>query len=240
MLFRSPLALDAWDAARAADPHYQALADELADLGVDVALAWDFPVGDGTLALRSIVAERGAPGAVTIDRTWDTDAGDELPTGLWRKLRGTFTADNWLVDDEVFEATAGVPALQGTAEVELWVYVPESLRKAAPGTAPVLVFGHGILSDPDDYLGDSDDPSAVIDVANRLGVVVVATVWRGLTTDDLADTVIVAADFGQFPQVTDRLTQAVANNLSLIELVEGGTLLERPELSMAEIGRAHV
>jgi hypothetical protein len=232
----APLALDAWDAARAADPHYQALADELADLGVDVALAWDFPVGDGTLALRSIVAERGAPGAVTIDRTWDTDAGDELPTGLWRKLRGTFTADNWLVDDEVFEATAGVPALQGTAEVELWVYVPESLRKAAPGTAPVLVFGHGILSDPDDYLGDSDDPSAVIDVANRLGVVVVATVWRGLTTDDLADTVIVAADFGQFPQVTDRLTQAVANNLSLIELVEGGTLLERPELSMADPG----
>lgn len=227
----SPLSLPEWEAAKAADPHYAELASELEALGVEVALAWDFPVGDGTLALRSAVAGRGAPGAVTVDRTWDTDLGDELPPGLWRKVRGTFTADTWLVDDQVFETVDGAPVRQGTAEVELWVYVPDAVRKLAPGTAPVVVFGHGILSDPDDYFGEDDDPSAVIDVANRLGAVVVATVWRGLTTDDLADTVIVAADFGQFPQVTDRLTQGVLNNLSLIELVTGGGLLDLPELT---------
>jgi hypothetical protein len=223
----APLSLPEWAAAKA-DPHYQDLEDTLVGLGVaDVALAWDFPVGDGTLATRT-VADVSVPAAYTFERVRDADTEEEgyLPPRMWKKIEGSFTADTWLVDDVGFSTVDGVPAAQGTAEAQLWAYIPESVRDAS--SAPVLVFGHGILAEPDDYLDDDDDESAVIDVADRLGAIVVGTVWRGLTADDQADTLEIAADLGRFPELTDRLTQGVSNNLSLIRLLKEGTLLDDP------------
>jgi hypothetical protein len=225
----APLELPEWAAAKAADAHYATLEADLEALGVGgIALAWDFPVGDGTAAVREIAAGVGVPAAYTFDRVRDADTEPEgnLPPGIWKRIEGSFTADNWLVDDRVFDAVEGVPTHQGAAEVDLYAYIPDSVRDAAPGTAPVLLFGHGILSDPDDYLDDDADDSAVIDVANRLGAIVVATVWRGLTARDQVDTVEMASDFGRFPELTDRLSQGVGNTLALIRLVDEGSLLD--------------
>lgn len=223
----APLSLPEWTAAKA-DPHYQDLEDQLVALGVsDVALAWDFPVGDGTLVTRT-VSEVSVPAAYTFERVRDADTEEEgyLPPKIWRKIEGSFTADTWLVDDVGFTVTDGAPAPQGTAEAQLWAYIPESVRDAS--SAPILLFGHGILSEPDDYLDDDADESAVIEVADRIGAIVIGTVWRGLTADDQVDTLSVAADFGRFPELTDRLAQGVANNLSLLRLVDEGTLLDDP------------
>jgi hypothetical protein len=225
----APLALPEWEAAKAADPRYAALEADLVALGHDVALAWDFPIGDGTAAVRAIAAEVSVPAAYTFARVEYADEGDEIAPGMWRRAEGSFTADSWLVDDRLFAIDgAGVPARQGTAEADLFVYVPDAVRDGPDGGAPVLVFGHGILGEPDDYLDEEDDPSAVVEVANRLGAIVVGTTWRGLTADDQPDTIEVAADFGRFPELTDRLAQGVANTLALIRLLDEGALLDDP------------
>ncbi len=225
-----PLSLPEWAAAKEAYPHYQELEDALAALGIaNVSLAWDFPVGDGTAVVREIAANVTVPTAYTFDRVLDADVEPEgnLPPGIWKRIEGTFTADSWLADDVVFEVgDDGVPVAQAPAAADLYVYVPDAVRDLPEGAAPVLVFGHGILSDPDDYFDVDDDESAAIEVANRLGAIVVATVWRGLTARDQVDTVTIASDFGRFPELTDRLAQGVANNLALIRLIDEGTLLD--------------
>ncbi|MDP2314711.1 MAG: hypothetical protein Q8P41_17540 [Pseudomonadota bacterium] len=228
----APLSVLAWSAAKQADPHYQDLSDTLAGLGVDnVAVAWDFPVGDGTAVMRDLAAKVTTPAAYTFDRVDDADDGGLLPPGVWKKIEGSFPVDNWLVDDLVFDVDdAGLPIANGSAEATLYIHVPDAARTMAPGTAPVIVFGHGILSNPGNYLDEDDDPSALVELSNRLGAIVVATTWRGLTSADQVDTVQMAADFGRFPELTDRLAQAVANNLQLIRLVDEGTLLDDPAL----------
>ena len=52
--------------------------------------------------------------------------------------------------------------------------------------------------------------------------------WRGLTKADLLDAVLVADDFGTFPDLTDRVAQGVANTLALERLVAEGGLLDDP------------
>ncbi len=228
----APIRLDAWAAAKAADPHYAALEATLSGLGVSgVALAWDFPVGDGTAPVRALASAVSVPASWEFTRILDADTEPEgnLPPGVWKKIEGTYTSDTWLVDDTAFVLGAdGVPNFQGTDAVYLYVHIPDAVRDLPPGNAPVFVFGHGVLSEPSNYFDKDDDPSALIELSNRLGGIFVATVWRGLTADDNADTVAMAADFGRFPELTDRVTQGVANTLALIRLVDEGGLLDDP------------
>lgn len=211
--------------------HYQELDATLDALGAPPrVVAVDFPIGDPTAPVRHIAARVGAPVAHTIDKRLDADAHD-LPAQTWRRLEGTFTTDSWLEDDLAFDLDAdGIPADQGHVEAELYVHVPASVRDAAPGTAPVWLFGHGIFASPAAYMSMDDDPSGVLDLADRAGAIVVATTWRGLTSSDLLTAVNVGNDFGRLPELTDKLAQGVANNIALSRLVLEGDLLDDPDL----------
>jgi hypothetical protein len=218
------LSTSPWEQAVASDAHYAALADDLAALGFDdVVLAWDFPVSAGTEVLDAVLADVGVP------TTWDLGEArtDGLPEGVLAVAEGTLDTPSWLVDDTSFEVVDGLPVLQGTTGAYLYAWMP-AIAATTTDPLPVLVFGHGILEDPAHYLEDDADASAVIDVANRLGAIVVASVWRGLTKDDLIDAVNVANDFGTFPSLTDRMTQGVANTAALVRAVDEGELLDDP------------
>lgn len=238
-----PMPSPAWfDALLRGDPvegldaswgdHYQDLVAELEDLGVaDIALAFDFPVADASAPLRAVVDAVGVPPAWEFRDVDDADTDDEVPDGAWIQLSGSFTTDSWLADDLAFVADdQGLPAPQGTAEADLFVHIPESARGAAPGTVPVWQFGHGIFSSPEDYLAQPDDPSGVVDLADRAGAILIATTWRGLTSSDLSVPVFVGADPGRFPELTDKLAQGVANNVALSRLILEGGLLDDPAL----------
>lgn len=236
-----PLApLDWFAAALDGDPvggiegredHYVELADELAALGVgELAVAWDFPIGDGTAPMREVAANTGVPTSFTIDDVRTSDTAD-LPDGMWMRMKGTYTTDDWLVDEGAFAYAAdGVPVRQGETEAELYIYVPESARDAEPGTVPVWIFGHGIFSRPDDYLNSGDDEKGTVDLMNRAGVIIVATKWRGLTYTDLPTAIGVGNDFGRIPELTDKLVQGVGNTIALSRLVLEGGLGDAPEL----------
>ncbi len=216
--------LDAWV------DHYVELAAVLEDLGVqDLVFAVDFPVDCGGRSLLDHVVDAvSVPQSYRIDSVQDSDAGDTLPPGTWKQAQGSFVVDSFLVDDVAFSLDAGLPVAAGTADAELFVHIPDSVRDAAPGTVPVWIFGHGIFSRPSDYLADPDDSSAVVALADQAGAILVATTWRGLTYTDLPTAIAVGSDFGRIPELTDKLAQAVANNVALHRLLAEGDLLDDP------------
>lgn len=211
------------------EPAYTSLAERLRDAGLpEPALAFEFPISDGTETLRAMLRGTELPTAYTFTDTLDAD-GDELPSRAWRRLSGTFTTVDWL--GEAGQLTLdpnGAPIPQGTVQAALEVYLPQSVRDATAGTAPVWLFGHGIFASPDVYLNYDDDESAVQELADRAGAIVIATTWRGLTTTDLGVPLGVAGDFGRFPELTDHLAQGVANAAALVKLIQDGDLLDDP------------
>lgn len=208
--------------------HMAEVHDQLVSLGLDdLLLVTDFPVDDPSGVLEHMLAQVSTPTSWEWTRIRDADEGDTLSPGLWRALEGRFEGESWLVDDLAFEVDAdGLPVAQAPAEVNLWVYLPDSLREAEVGTAPVWLFGHGIFAEPDDYLDNETDHSGVIDLADRAGAVVIASEWRGLTTRDRLVGVEVGNDFGRLPELTDKLAQGVVNNAALVRLAREGGLLE--------------
>jgi hypothetical protein len=237
----SPLPPPAWYAAAlqgatvTGDPlpagHDAEVQAQLAALGVSGAVfAWDWTVGHPTTVLDTLLTDAPVPSSWSLQPADEPEPPAEGPDWVWKQATGTFRARSWLTDGRAPDATfvlddAGLPTAQGELDAYLLVHLPESVRGAAPGTVPVWIFGHGIFAQPLDYLGP-DGP--VAELADRAGAIVVATVWRGLTTTDLAVPVNVGADIGTFPLLTDKLAQGVANTLALIALVDEGGLLDDP------------
>jgi pimeloyl-ACP methyl ester carboxylesterase len=212
--------------------HYQSLEEELKGLGVEgITLAFDFPISDGGAPVRHLATETGVPGEYSINEVRSTDDGVLMPEGGWQQLYGTYTVDNWLVDDLYFELDGdGLPIRQGTVEAELSIYIPESARGAEPGTVPVWLFGHGLFGSPDVYLRDRDDPSRVAKLADEAGAIVFATVWRGFKNSDRIHAIQISEDFGRIYEIAERLSQGVANVVALSRLIVEGSVLDDPAL----------
>ena len=216
-----------------------AVVDDLEGLGLArsaIALAWEYPVGDGTTPLRSALEQYALPGGWTFDRIREADNGDLVagPT-TWRAVEGTFRVTDFLVDDRTLDLSAdGSVVPTGEADAEIYVHIPTSVRDAAAGSVPVLVLGHGIFSEPSNYLDDASDPSGVLALAEAGGFIVVGTLWRGLTWDDRLGAIEVAGDFGQLPVISDRLVQGQVNVRTLVDLVREGGLGDDPALRGAQ------
>jgi len=210
--------------------HYESLVEELSAAGLpDPVLAVDFPVSDGRTPLLAMMEDLPTPEEWQWLRVFDATEGDPLPEGTWLQAEGHFRTRNWLVDDGSFELSDdGAPVPQGETEADLFLFVPDSVQDAAPGTVPVWIFGHGIFSHPANYLAHPDDPSGVIAVARAAGAIVLGTTWRGLTRDDIATAATVGGDFGRIPELTDKLGQGVANTAALARLAAYGQLLSDP------------
>ncbi len=197
----------------------------------DLLLAWDFITGseevthaqlDHVLAASAAAmpAEATHAPTVTTDNRWGVDEGDVLSPYAWRIAEGEFALDGFLTEEGDFELDdAGLPVSQGDGEVYWMAFVPESLRDAPAGSAPVVVFGHGILASPKMYLFYEEDPMAVQALVDRLGAIMIGTEWRGLTTSDLGDAAAVASDFGTFHHLTDKMMQGLGNAYALPRLV---------------------
>jgi hypothetical protein len=249
--------------------HVQDLLRRLVALGVveeDVILAWDFPIATAATVHRRLDAviagvREGLPDdpafqpALDLSVVLDADdpAGDAPTEGLWREVRGSFPLTHYLwpeqegddADRGIFQLDADLlPVANAAAPAYFTLVVPESVRHAAAGTVPVLIFGHGIFSNPRAYLAEGGDPHGVIALLNRLGAIGIGGEWRGLTTRDATNALLAAMDWSRFPMVTDKLIQGVANQLALERLVrtamreepwlqaEGGGSLIDPERTL--------
>ncbi len=247
------------DAVRA---HYGELLARLEELGVErdrLVLAWDFRTASHaslTAPLDRVLAtmreelplDPAFEPEVVISEIADADAGDSIPAGLWREVRGSLRLTHWLwaesgaddaPDDEhdagVFRLDAeGLPVPRGADDAFFTAALPDSIRGADPGTVPVLVFGHGIFANPGYYVASSSDENGVVDLCNRLGAICIGGEWRGLTTRDVADALRVANDLGRFPLITDKMVQGVSNQMALARVLR--TAFVEAEWLQAEAG----
>jgi len=211
-----------------AEPAWLDLIDDLRAIDEqDVVMATGFRVQADTAPLQAVVEGSARPDAWDLGELSD---GDDVPPRTLRQFRGTYTVTNWLGEDGRIAWNGSTPVADGTIEAELMVHVPASLDGAAAGSAPVWVFGHGIFANPDVYFGDDDDPSGMLALADQAGAIVLATTWRGLTTDDIQVPFGVANDIATFPVMRDHLMQGVSNVASLVALARDGDLLDDPLL----------
>lgn len=211
----------------------------------EIVFAWDFPTATAASltapldvvleAVRADTAPGSDIGPVTVTEFNDADAGDTTPAGVWREVRGSIRWTHFLwaesgeddAPEEDHDAgqfridpNTGAPIARGDGDVFFTLIVPDSVRTVDPGTAPVVIFGHGIFSAPQAYLASATDAEGTIDLCERMGAICIGTEWRGLTTRDVGDPLRVARDLGRFPLLTDKLVQGAANQIALARLFE--------------------
>jgi len=204
------------------------LLERLEQIGIDpdiIAVAWSFPVADGTAPLRSALDQSAVIGAPTL--RVEAEPGERSLT--YRAFTGTFPVLDFVGEGGRLDvADDGTVSVVGQTDAAMFVHVPESVADAEAASVPVLVFGHGIFASPESYLTSPDDGDGVRALADELGAIVVATTWRGLTTSDLAVALEASRDFGQFPRVPDLLVQGHANLWTLIEGIRRGGFTDDP------------
>ncbi|MCB9688531.1 MAG: hypothetical protein H6735_26070 [Alphaproteobacteria bacterium] len=229
-------------------PHWKSLMADLEAFGIpsdEIAVAWDFPVADGTLPLRAALDQVAPPGGHAFTTVRSAADGDRVVGRTWRAAVGTYRVQDFLVGDRSLQLDAdGRPSVVGETDAYLYVHVPDSVKDAPAGSVPVMVFGHGIFSEPEAYLDEPDDPSGVVQLADELGVIVVATMWRGLCAPDRMVPITVAGDFSQISELTDMLVQGQVNVRTLLEEVRSGDLVDDPVFTGASgqalVDRGHV
>ena len=201
-----------------------------------IALAWDFMVASEAYLLGPIRAmraqallEAGASGAgyasdgglaYTIDAIKATSTGGQL-------VEGTFQTTNYINADQQFDWDSNHLPIEHpplAAAPEYTMYIPTEDLADGGTPLPLGIFGHGLLGTGRGYLDTDSNIAPVIQgMAERVGAVLIATDWTGLsgTNDDALVGFTVANDINQLGEVTDRLAQSLINNLQMTKLAHG-------------------
>jgi hypothetical protein len=196
-------------------------------------LAWDFTTGSDEHVLADMLDVRTlvlaaideTPPTVSIDALFE---GPALAARLggqaentWRIIRGQITAPRVVEHDDagavLFRDASGRPALHGTTSFSFTAVVPASVRdRFAPGLA--VGFGHGFFGSRDEVEG-----TALRQIANEAGAVVVAIDWLGMAADDIGTVASTIGDrAAEGLRFGERLPQAMANWWSLTKVIEEG------------------
>jgi hypothetical protein len=194
------------------------------------------PSSDGGLPPPDGGAEAGDAGSNTdITYAIDSIAPSPYQPGAI-VVEGTFTPPNYLMADNTIDYTPdNVPVLQTSIPRPSYPFTMIVPPLAKTQSLSLVLFGHGLFGDGRDYLTTSYG-NILQPLAQSLGAVLVATDWIGLSSGDLNLIITdVAPNLNRVGIVTDRLLQALANNLSLIELSLGALSADpRVRLSTAE------
>lgn len=202
---------------------------DLAEAGVDqddVSLAWSVPIEDGRKPLAGALAA-----ASPADVSWkfdDVRTGVDADGQAWRSVTGTLTGTGVLDSGgRVFLDADGGGQAVGPWETDIAIHIPQGVQNAAPGTVPVVVFGHGIFGSPQRYFDGRSGPDFPT-IAQDGGMILVGVPWRGLSRSDLGLATGVAADIKRIPELTSLLLQSQVSVRQLVDALVQGDLLDDP------------
>jgi hypothetical protein len=208
--------------------HMDDLFATLAAAGVpkaDLYLAWDFTVAsernlserllfmrDDAFARLSSAAPAFVVGSVQ----------DDVDANIFRRVTGTYQVERY-VSSITPPATLvlgadGLPVHQAMPQPASFICnIPRAALPSAAGPAVparASIYGHGLL-------GSNTEVNAgnVKAMANEHNFVFCATKWIGMADEDIGNAVGILQDLGKFPSLTDRLQQAMVNQLFLARLM---------------------
>ncbi|HEY3095868.1 MAG TPA: hypothetical protein VGK05_03435, partial [Acidimicrobiia bacterium] len=149
-------------------------------------------------------------------------AANGVDTRIFRRVVGTYDVERYVDSTTpparfVLDAN-GIPVHQSTPQPASFVCnIPRAALPTAAGPAVAArasIYGHGLL-------GSNKEVSSgnVEDMANEHNFVFCATKWIGMSDDDIVNAVGILQDLGKFPTLTDRLQQAMLDQLYLARLM---------------------
>ncbi len=191
----------------------------------DLYLAWDFTVASQRSVTERLLFMRddaftrlGANAPVFTVSLVE----DEIDSRIFRRVTGTFEVERYV------NSTApgarftldvnGLPIHQATPQVAPFVCnIPRAaMLNAAAAAVPARasIYGHGLLGSHTE-VGSGN----VRDMSNEHNFVFCATDWMGMANGDVLNAVSILQNFSNFPSLTDRLQQAMINQLFLARLM---------------------
>ena len=149
-------------------------------------------------------------------------AADGIDTRIFRRVVGTYDVERY-VDSTTPPAkfvldSNGIPTHQSTPQPASFVCnipraaLPTGAGPAVPARASI--YGHGLL-------GSNTEVSSgnVEDMANEHNFVFCATKWIGMSNEDVGNAITILGNLTLFPSLTDRLQQAMLDQLFLARLL---------------------
>ena len=149
-------------------------------------------------------------------------SADGVDTRIFRRVVGTYDVERY-VDSTTPPAKFvldmnGLPTHQSTPQPASFICnIPRAALASAGDTAipaRASIYGHGLLGSNSEV-----DAGNVESMANEHNFVFCATKWIGLADEDLDNAVAILHDLGKFPSLTDRLQQAMLDQLFLARLM---------------------
>ena len=212
-----------------------AVLDALAKAGVpkdDLVVAWDFVTASEESTIGSLLSMRArtleALENETFAYTIET-VEDDFSDSALRRIQGTFEAPKFISQTALSDPDAtltfdaqGEPVRDGNLTAPFTLVLPRAAE-----TAPVrlLVFGHGFLGTAEGELGGKEG-SYVQTFLDDKGYAAIGTNWSGLSDYEGIDpagssaAALAVQDINHLPWITDRLQQAVINNIVLARVAK--------------------
>jgi hypothetical protein len=185
----------------------------------ELQLAWDFTVRSRNDAMTDMLAVREQTLAAldSADPEVTVVSFEDAPDAFAaRRIEATLSVPRFLQDSEpmaqLLRDADDQVASDGTFDVPFTIWIPNSVANLGPNDPPprIVQFSHGFFG------GRVEVDSFVIQLADERGFVVVATDWWGLSNADrLPLTDMLVTDIARTLQTTDRVHQAMANQLAL-------------------------
>jgi len=207
--------------------HYETLFEHLRVAGfdrMDLQAAWWFHTASTESILEDLLIMRddaelrlGDSGiGCTITETQE-DFGQD-GTSL-RLVRGTVTTPHYMetqyARSPLMRGVTGDPEFVQNREVDFTMLIPKSLADRNE-SGPLTVFGHGLFGDGDSYVINGRE------LANEYGTVVIATDFKGWSSDGDYDALTFALmDITEFQYQQERQMQAVINHISMVRTITG-------------------
>ncbi|MFQ5667554.1 MAG: hypothetical protein ACE5I7_14175, partial [Candidatus Binatia bacterium] len=208
--------------------HMEDLFTTLAAAGVardDLYLAWDFTVAsERNLSERLLfmrddgfkrLGKSAPPFTVTL-------VEDDVDSNIFRRVTGTYEVERYVSTTQpgarMILNSKGLPLHQDTPQTASFICnIPGAALPSAAGPAVparASLYGHGLL-------GSNSEVNAgnVKAMANEHNFVFCATKWIGMADEDIPNTAEILKNLSLFPTLTDRLQQAVLDQLFLARLM---------------------
>ncbi len=136
-----------------------------------------------------------------------------------RLIRGTFTTPHYMENEyarsPLMRGESGDPQFVENIEVDFSMLIPRSLAENNT-SGPLTVFGHGLFGSGSSYVRSAGS------IANEYGTVVIATDFKGWSSDGDQDAMTFALlDLKEFQYQQERQMQAVINHISMVRSITG-------------------